>query len=187
MRGPSHKPVVGYILRNEGTGIWNRVSKFWNCFQVLSDPSDPDPVMAGAVARILKRVGLPPLGVLDVISIGSLPVLAYIYFRQEKQFAWLDEQEKRVNATVADMRARGIIRDHPSDPDPVMAGAVARILKRVGLPPLGVLDVISIGSLPVLAYIYFRQEKQFAWLDEQEKRVNATVADMRARGIIRDR
>ncbi|KAH0918877.1 hypothetical protein HID58_026537 [Brassica napus] len=75
------------------------------------NPSDPDPVMAGAVARILKRVGLPPLGVLDVISIGSLPVLAYIYFRQEKQFAWLDEQEKRVNATVADMRARGIIRD----------------------------------------------------------------------------
>ena len=67
--------------------------------------------MAGAVARILKRVGLPPLGVLDVISIGSLPVLAYIYFRQEKQFAWLDEQEKRVNATVADMRVRGIIRD----------------------------------------------------------------------------
>ena len=67
--------------------------------------------MAGAVARILKRGGLPPLGVLDVISIGSLPVLAYIYFRQEKQFAWLDEQEKRVNATVADMRVRGIIRD----------------------------------------------------------------------------
>ncbi|CAN7128608.1 unnamed protein product [Brassica rapa subsp. narinosa] len=78
---------------------------------LVLDPSDPDPVMAGAVARILKRVGLPPLGVLDVISIGSLPVLAYIYFRQEKQFAWLDEQEKRVNATVADMRARGIIRD----------------------------------------------------------------------------
>ncbi|KAL0662906.1 hypothetical protein Bca4012_099743 [Brassica carinata] len=70
---------------------------------LIVDPSDPDPVMAGAVARILKRVGLPPLGVVDVISIGSLPVLADIYFRQEKQFAWLDEQEKRVNATVADM------------------------------------------------------------------------------------
>ncbi|CAN7085304.1 unnamed protein product [Brassica oleracea var. botrytis] len=87
----------------------------FDCFYLSwIDPSDPDPdpeVMAGAVARILKRVGLPPLGVPDVISIGSLPVLAYIYFRQEKQFAWLDEQEKRVNATVADMRARGIIRD----------------------------------------------------------------------------
>ncbi|KAL0866323.1 hypothetical protein Bca101_045441 [Brassica carinata] len=77
------------------TGCWLYIEKrgdrdleqsfeFCNCFQVLSDPSDPDPVMAGAVARILKR---------------------------EKQFAWLDEQEKRVNATVADMRARGIIRD----------------------------------------------------------------------------
>ncbi|XP_013589356.1 PREDICTED: dehydration-responsive element-binding protein 2F-like [Brassica oleracea var. oleracea] len=59
--------------------------------------------MAGAVASLFKRMGF--WGVVNVVSIGSLPVLAYLCGQQEKQLAWLDEQEKRV---IASMIARGI-------------------------------------------------------------------------------
>ena len=65
--------------------------------------------MAGAVtavASLFKRVGF--WGVVIVVSIGSLPVLAYLCGQQEKQLAWLDEQEKRV---IASMITRGIVRE----------------------------------------------------------------------------
>ncbi|KAL0724761.1 hypothetical protein Bca4012_039360 [Brassica carinata] len=52
--------------------------------------------MAGAVASLFKRVGFSGWGVVNLVSIGTLPVLAYIYVQQEKQFARLAEQEKRV-------------------------------------------------------------------------------------------
>ena len=62
--------------------------------------------MAGAVASLFKRMGF--WGVVNAVSIGSLPVLAYLCGQQEKQLAWLDEQEKRV---IASMIARGIVRE----------------------------------------------------------------------------